>query len=35
MTQMELMTCNGGGSVVVTVAIADLHQHSFTITKWF
>jgi hypothetical protein len=29
------MTCNSGGTVVVTVAVADLHQHDITITKWF
>ena len=35
MTQGELQSVNGGGSVVVTVAVADLHQHTFTINKWF
>ena len=35
MTQADLQTVNGGGSVVVTTSIADLHDHSFTITKWF
>jgi hypothetical protein len=35
MTQMELMTCNSGGFVVVTTSVTDLHQHTFTINKWF
>ena len=35
MTQAELQTVLGGGSVVVTTAVADAHTHSFTITKWF
>ena len=35
MTQAELQTVNGGGSVVVTVSVANLHDHTFTITKWF
>ena len=35
MTQAELQTVMGGGSVVITTAVADAHTHSFTITKWF
>lgn len=35
MTQGELQTVNGGGPVVITTSVADLHDHSFTITKWF
>jgi hypothetical protein len=35
MTQAELLTVNSGGFVVVTVSVADLHQHTFTINKWF
>jgi hypothetical protein len=35
MTQMELMTCNSGAFVVVTTSVTDLHQHTFTISKWF
>jgi len=35
MTQAELQTVLGGGSVTVTVSMVDAHVHSFTITKWF
>jgi hypothetical protein len=35
MTQAELLSVNTGGTVVVTVAVTDLHQHDITITKWF
>jgi hypothetical protein len=35
MTQAELMTVNGGGSVNVTTSVTNVHDHSFTITKWF
>jgi len=38
MTQAELTTVNGGGSVTVTSGNSDIggaHTHSFTITKWF
>jgi hypothetical protein len=38
MTQAELTTVNGGGSVTVTSGSSDVggaHTHTFTITKWF
>lgn len=35
MTQAQLQSVNGGGSVVITTSVADLHDHTFTITKWF
>ncbi|OGD15268.1 MAG: hypothetical protein A2V76_08230 [Candidatus Aminicenantes bacterium RBG_16_63_14] len=35
MTQAELQTVNGGGSVGITTSVSDLHDHAFTITKWF
>jgi hypothetical protein len=38
MTQAQLMSVNGGGSVTVTTgssAIGGIHTHDFTITKWF
>lgn len=35
MTQADLQTVNGGGPVTVTTSVSDLHDHSFTITKWF
>jgi hypothetical protein len=38
MTQAQLTTVNGGGSVTVTTGSSDVggaHTHTFTITKWF
>ena len=38
MTQAQLMTCNGGGMVMVMTGNSDVggaHTHSFSITKWF
>ena len=35
MSQAQLQTCMGGGSVTLNDAVTDLHQHSYTITKWF
>jgi hypothetical protein len=35
MSQAQLQTCMGGGSVMLNDAMTDLHQHSYTITKWF
>ena len=38
MTQAQLMTCNGGGMVMVMTGSSDVggaHTHNFSITKWF
>jgi hypothetical protein len=38
MTQAELQTVNGGGSVMVTTGSSDVggaHTHTVTITKWY
>jgi hypothetical protein len=38
MTQAQLQSVNGGGSVVITSgssATGGTHTHDFTITKWF
>jgi hypothetical protein len=35
MSQAQLQTCMGGGSVTVSDSMMNLHQHSYTITKWF
>jgi hypothetical protein len=38
MTRDQLMTCNGGGSVMAMTGSSDvggMHTHNFTITKWF
>jgi len=34
MTQAELQTVLGGGSVVITTSTTEAHEHTFTITKW-
>jgi hypothetical protein len=35
LSQAQLQTVNGGGSVTVQDSVTDLHQHGYTITKWF
>lgn len=38
MTHDQLMTCNGGGMVMVMTGNSDVggaHTHEFSITKWF